>query len=138
MVEFKGQNGANIKINPAGFEESVNLRMAITKELSKADFNINASAVDMDNIDVSGIAKLICVVDSSREVNDALFACLSRCTYNKDKITKATFEPVEAREDYYEIVISCLKVNLSPFFKGLISKLAPFMATLKKAEEIQK
>lgn len=136
MHEFKGNSGVTIKINPAGFEEAVNLRMAITKEISKANFDL--SGMSLENVNVAEFAKLACVVDSSKEVNDAVFACLARCTYGGDKITKAVFEDVAAREDYYEIVISCLKVNLSPFFKGLLSRLQPFMAAMKQAEDIQK
>jgi len=40
-------------------------------------------------------------------------------TSGGEKITPATFEKEENREQYYPILVECLKVNLAPFFKGL-------------------
>lgn len=107
------------------------LKSAIAKELASSDlggFKMDASVkFSEQELNIADFAKLALAVDSSPAVYKALFACLKRCTYNGQSITEATFEDEKAREDYYEIVIECLRVNLSPFFKGLISKLSPFL-----------
>jgi hypothetical protein len=111
-MEFRTANGVEVKINMADFITSMKL--------------IKSGAID-------SIVQAILAADSSVEVEGALFKCLERCLYGNNKITRDTFEPVEAREDYYEIVIACLKVNLLPFFKPLLSKLDVLQA--KKAPD---
>lgn len=125
MTEFTASSGAKVKVNPADFKDAMALKSAIAKELSKADFDLSLK-MDKD-VNPADFAKMALAVDSSPVVYDCLFKCLARCTYDGQKITEATFEDVSAREDYYEIVLACLKENLSPFFKGLISKLSPFL-----------
>lgn len=40
------------------------------------------------------------------------------------RVEERLFDDVpEAREDYYMIVFECIKENILPFFKGLLSKL---------------
>lgn len=140
MTEFMTAGGAKAVIRPAGFKEAMRLKSAIMKEISKADFDLSLGGIDLADIDVSVFAKLVAAIDSSEEVNKAVFDCLIRCTYNGDKITEATFENVAARSDYYEIVLSCVKENMLPFFAGLFSKLSPFLAALpaQQAEKAQK
>jgi hypothetical protein len=132
-MEFTSQSGAKVKISPADFEDAMDLQSAILKEASKAEFSLDGVDLKSD-IDLAGLIKAGMSVAASKDVREILFKCLVRCTYDGQKITKATFEPFEARKDYYEIVIACLKENLSPFFEGLLSKLSPFLGQLKQAE----
>lgn len=137
MHEFKSTSGAKVKINPADFEDAMDLQSAIMKEVSKTDFKMDG--IDMNNeSSFGGLIKVAMSVASSKDVRDIIFKCLVRCTYEGQKITPKTFEDVDARRDYYEIVIACLKENLSPFFEGLLSKLSPLMSGLKQAEESPK
>ena len=121
-------SGAKVVINIADFDSSMRLKNAIEKEFADSKFEMGAidlkkSFNDLDISVLTPFLKTLAQIDSSQEVYDAIFVCLLRCTYNGDKITKATFEEAEARADYYEIVFECLKVNLLPFFKGLALKL---------------
>jgi hypothetical protein len=141
-MEFKSVTGKKIVINPADFEDVWNLKSEIGRVMSGSDFNMNVDGskemMDQD-FDVAQIAKIALLVDSSRDIRDALFTCLARCTRDGEKITMSTFNDIDAREDYYEIVIACLKENLRPFFKALLSQLSPFMDTLTKAtKSVQK
>lgn len=131
MTEFTATSGANVKINPADFKSAMALKSAVAKELSKSEFEVSGFDMEKD-VNIADFAKMALAVDSSPLVYDCLFKCLVRCTYNGQKITEATFEDVEARQDYYEIVLACLKENLLPFFNGLVSKLKPFMDKLPK------
>lgn len=136
-MEFTSKNGAKVVINHADFEDAMDLQSSILKEASKAEFSLEG--VDMSSdIDFSGLIKAGMSVAGSKEVREIIFKCLVRCTYNGDKITKQVFENPEARKDYYEVVIACLKENLLPFFGGLISQLSPFVGAVRQAEELQK
>lgn len=118
MIEFTATSGAKVKINVADFEDAQNLKFAIQKALKTEDFELKDIG-DIMSADVWPIAKIAMAVDCSKEVNEALWPCLARCSRNGDKITKNTFEPVEARQDYYEIVVSCIKENVGPLFAGV-------------------
>ena len=123
-MEFTTENGAAIKINVADFMTSMKLKKAVVEAVKESGTDI--ANIDLDNLKAGAIDSILQVIlscDSSEKVNEAIFKCLARCTYNSEKITKDTFEPLEARENYYEIVIACLKENLSPFFNPLLLKL---------------
>lgn len=136
-MEFTAQSGAKVRINPADFRDAMALKSAIAKEISKSDFDLSAGSLT-DKIDIADFAKIALAVDSSDTVYDCMFKCLVRCTYDGQKITEATFEDVNSRQDYYEIVIACLKENLLPFFGGLVSKLKPLLDKVNQAEESPK
>ncbi len=147
MSEFEAPSGAKVKINIAPFKDSMKLKSAIAKELADSDFSFDfdpSKDIKKQDFDIAGIAKIMALLDSSEAVNNALMDCLLRCTYNSEKITGATFEPEEAREDYYDIVAACLKVNIGPFFKSLLSKFLPIIKMFqenlaaKQAEKSQK
>lgn len=122
------------------------LKSAIGKVLSDSDFQIMFSpekSLKEQDIDIAGFAKLAALVDSNTEVFEALMKCLAKCSYESEKITKATFESAEARGDYYPIAFACLKENLLPFFKSLLSQSSPAiqafikLAMTKAQESIQ-
>lgn len=132
-MEFLSKNGAQVRINPADFEDAMDLQSAIFTEAAKAEFKIDGLSVDSE-FDLSGLIKAGMSVAASKEVREILFKCLVRCTYKGQKITKQTFEDMDARKDYYEIVLACLKENLTPFFEGLLSKLKPLSGLMKQTE----
>ncbi len=121
MAEFETQSGAQVKINAAPFAEAIALKNALSKEMADAKLELDLASLSTG--DINSLLPLFFQIDSSPSVNIALAQCLSRCTYNSEKITEKTFEVVAAREDYYEVVLACLKENISPFFKGLLSRL---------------
>jgi hypothetical protein len=128
MAEIKGNNGATINIKVAPFKDVMALKNAIVKEL--ASIGLNLDSLDLKNfnvhsdINIDAIIKPLASIDSSELFYNAIMKCLVKCTYNGHKITEELFEEEEAREDYYLIIIEALKVNLSPFLKGLVSGFA--------------
>lgn len=135
-MEFTATSGVEVKINIANFIDSSRLRVAVLGaikesgvEVSKIDIGLLLSGVrdDMMTAVKSGaldsLLDVIISLDCNEKVNNEIFNCLIRSTYNREKIVKATFDSEEARGDYYEIVIACLKVNLTPFFAPLFLKL---------------
>ena len=123
-MEFTTENGAEIVINEADFISSLKLKNAVLKAIKESGVDI--AKIDLEKITIASLEPIIAIVlsaDTSDDVQKAVFKCLLRCTYNKEKITEDTFKPTVARKDYYEIVIACLKENLSPFFESPILKL---------------
>ncbi len=137
MREITLPSGAIAKIDAAPWDDAIALKAAIARELSGADL----SALKFDpnaEVDVGQFAKLALLVDSSKPVMDAIFKCLARCTYDGQRITKETFERVEARKDFYDVAFACLQENIGPFFENLLSKLRPLMEKAKGLVELPK
>lgn len=142
MIEYTTKSGADLTINIAPFRDVMNLKNEIQKTIKKEDL-ANFAELDIEKLkqgnakDIfSGITNAILAVDSSDEVYKAIFKCLLRCTYKGEKITETTFEDVDARSDYYEIVFLCVKENLAPFFKNALSMLPSIKSlTTQKSQE---
>lgn len=147
-MEFTTESGIKCIINGADFASASRLKVAVLKaikdsgvKVSEIDFSKLLSGVkdDMESAVKSGaldsLLELVIELDCSKAVNEAIFDCLARSTYNGERIVRETFEPEEARGDYYTIVIACLKRNLSPFFKTLISKLQKLAPTPSESQK---
>jgi hypothetical protein len=137
--EVKLPSGATLKITPGSFLESKNLYQALLSELKvvKLDKEI---VTKMDEADL--IKDLFCVGFSSPLIEAALWPCFKRCTYNPGKpgsadvrIDDATFEPIDAREDYIQVCVEVAKVNVAPFAKSLFASwdLAQAMGGITRA-----
>lgn len=127
MRELTTQSGVTVVINPAKLKVATALKNAIFREIGKSGIKLPPDKIDLKT-EITGelvetIVQPILLLDSSPEVEKAIFDCLIFCTYDHEKITYDTFEDIEARADYYEVVIECIKDNLMPFFKNLVSKL---------------
>lgn len=116
-MEYKSEStGARIIINPCSFVEALKLKSTIQKALLGMGKNLE----ELLNED---LATLLFSIDSSEEVVDCLFECLKRSTYNSNAIKPDVFDDLKAREDLYGIFYNCIKVNLHPFFKKILSEL---------------
>lgn len=102
MIELTAPSGAKIVINPGSWESTSNLINAMRRQLSIVPATTSPLQMEM-------------FLRSAPDVQDALWRCLEKCTYNDQKITKATFEKIEARQDYEVIVEACIAENKSPF-----------------------
>ena len=148
-MEFTTESNTEVVINMANFIDASRLRVAVLGAIKESGVEI--SKVDIEKL-LSGVKEamgaavksgaldslldMVISLDCSDKVNNEIFNCLKRSTYNSEKITRDTFNEPEARGDYYHIVIMCLKVNLAPFFKTLFSKLSALQ--LMKKQESQK
>lgn len=132
MLDFKTQNtGARVVINPAPYKTVLILKRVLLQEIKNNAIGLKISK-DKEllekTIDFTGcidfIKNVLIGAEISEEVNIAIFDCLKYCTYNTtEKIDENLFDKVpEAREDYYEIIISCIEENLKPFIKSLVSE----------------
>lgn len=132
--EIETKLGATLVIRPADFEDAMHLQSVLLTNMSKADMNMEiGEGFSTDNI--AEFLPVLFKVGGSKEIHDAVFACLKKCTYDGNKITKALFDDFEIRGDYYEILIECAKFNCSVFFANLLSGLS---TVLPKQTEHQK
>lgn len=141
MNEFNTSSGAKVVIGVAPYEDVMELKSCIFDELRQTPLGFDLEGLeklkdkDTSEIDLDKFFKAALALAGSRSIRKALMTCLIKSTYNGQKITPATFEDEKAREDYYEICFYCLKVNLSPFFKGLVSKLSAVRHLLKSGHQ---
>ena len=126
MPEFVAPSGATVVINDAPWSAAKALKKAIQREAALAGLKI-----DFDQ-DVSALINVFMQVDGADTVDAALWPCLVRCTRNGEKIQESTFDPTDARQDYYEIVFACLKANLGPLVESLFLKLSVVLAVIAK------
>lgn len=143
MAELLTTNNAKAVINVAPMKEALHLKRVVFKELSKAGIDLDSllslkgkGLKDMDtgDMNISSLLSAVFAIIGSEELDDALIDCLARCTYKGQKITLETFEDGTAREDYYEVLVKCAEINLTPFFKGLVSTCNQVMKKVVKTE----
>lgn len=133
-LDFKAKNTGNrIVINCATVREVQRLKKVILDELKKSPLGLKviggAESVFDKELDFTGIIDFVkntlIGIDTSEEFEEAIFDCLKHCTYKTTyKINQELFdndEVPEAREDYYEIIYTCIEENLRPFFKSLVA-----------------
>lgn len=147
-------NGQELIITPATFDEAMNLQDSILKSVHdnkiKFDFMDDVDLKDivnektgneddvLDKINISSdligdFINTIISIGISKSVRANLFICAERAVFGRkrDKIDKDFFENVENREYYFGIMFEVMKVNLSPFFKGLFSQYGEVLKNLK-------
>lgn len=107
-------SGAILDMTLADFEIGYNLVKAVSKEIE--GLRLQSGTADMELI-----KNVIMRVIYADGINSALKPCFERCTYNKKKITSATFEDENSRGDYLSVVKEVLVYNLTPFFKNINS-----------------
>lgn len=134
-MEFKSKTGANIVINVAPFEDALALNNAVGNPVLGLKIDIEP------NFDLENAAQLhyVTVVSTQAGVQALIMKCLKRCTYNGHSIVQTTFDKPEAREDYFEVAIACLKENMAPFVSSLFSQFSALSEAYQaKRADIQK
>lgn len=116
------ETGRKVVINPAGLEDAFILKSKINKAFMDNKINPEVAISKGDYISV------IMAIDGSIDVLNSCFQCLMKSTYNDVRITKELFESEENKPDLYEVLFFCLKVNVYPFYKSLVSLLKTHFA----------
>ena len=140
--EIKLKSGKILIINTASVSEVKTLKNVIFTEMKKYPLGIkllgNTVNVLDKQIDFTAvfdfIKDVIISIDTSDEAESAIYDCLKHCVYDRvHKVTPELFDELEeTREDYYEIIYSCVEHNLSPFIKSLISTLSTLLERVGK------
>ena len=124
-------SGAVLEMTLAPFLEGEKLFSATAECLKAVSLDGNFDTEDLSS-SFNGLKNAILACLTSRELKDALLACMKRCTYNGQRITSwDIFEDVNAREDYLTVCWEVVKFNLTPFTKSLFSKFSMSLGALK-------
>jgi hypothetical protein len=122
--KHKLPSGKMLLVTPATFIYSKNLYQAFLEELKMVKVDMKTE------IDINMFKDLFCSVLASKKIEECLWACMDRVTYDGKKIDEDTFEDIEAREDYIEISIEVAKANIMPFTKTLMQQYRPQLEKL--------
>lgn len=126
MKEVTLPSGTVLKIQLATFAEAMVLNQAMLEEVR--GLKIDATT----EIDVNLYKDLFCVGLSSKKIESALWTCMKSCLYGDFRISKDTFEPEAARDDYFTVCFEVAKENIRPFAKSLYAQYGHILASLKK------
>jgi len=133
MSEVKTPSGAIANVMEAGFIEAMKLNNAVLSafaqhglkemDIVKALTSARDGSILDNTVDLNALLMGVAGVIANENVHAALWPCLAKCTYEREKITLATFEPANKRGDFYSVALECVKVNLLPFWVGHLSSL---------------
>jgi len=121
-------SGAMLEITVSPLKEGKALYMAIAREMAAVAIQGQDQLFNLlKNVIMAGLA--------SKEIDDAIEACMKRVTYNGLKIDDSTFDPEERRQDYFFARYEVAYDNVLPFLKPLLSK---YPKQLERARSILK
>lgn len=116
MKEITLPSKAVLKIQLAPFADSRALYQALLEEAKGLKLDMSAE------VDGNFYKDIFCVGFSSKKIEACIWKCMERCLYNDLKMTLDTFEAVEARGDYMQVLFEVTKENVSPFTKDLYAQ----------------
>ena len=124
-------SGAELEMTLAPFLEGERLFSATAECLKGVKVDGNAEVGDLTS-NLNSLKDMFLSCLTSKEMKDAILACLKRCTYNGQRITSwDIFDDIKAREDYLMVCWEVVKFNLTPFTKSLISKFSGLLENVK-------
>lgn len=120
MNEILLKSGAVLVVNMAPFSASNKLLKVVMRELKTVDLELeNLDLAKIATQDINTLKNAICQLLASDALEQSVFECMAKCTYNGSRVVKETFEPEDARGDYLPCAWEVIKANLRPFFSGL-------------------
>lgn len=100
-------SGHELVLQTGGWEEVHRLYRAVAGVIGKYSFREGEALA------------LLSGLETSPEVEAAVWPCMARSTYDGHSIKKDLFEEVEARADFLVIKKEVMVYNLAPFIKSL-------------------
>ncbi len=130
-MQVKLPSGAELDITMASFDEANRLFKVVNREVEKVKISLGVlgKVGKLDDINVTDdlintLKDLGTRLLGSDEVESALWPCMLRSTYNKERVTKDLFDREATRGEYLVIAKEVMVYNLTPFF-GSLSSLFP-------------
>lgn len=109
-------SGAKLKITVAPFPKA----LALNKALIRCAKGLPMQA-DFLQMDMGVLKDALVEAATSNEVEDILFQCLERTTYNGVRVTRDLFDDLKIgeaiRKDYYPMAWEVIRANCGPFFE---------------------
>jgi hypothetical protein len=140
--QFTLTSGAKLVVTIAPFQDANNLKNSLlraVKGMRGLDETIVGAAQGIKDVDLGSILDVVLNAATSPEVENAIFKCAERVTWNAIKVTPELFDDIkygeQAREDYYEICLKISEVNCRPFLKGVGSLFKGYLQRNTKSPE---
>jgi hypothetical protein len=135
MLTLTAPSGAKIDVTISDYETCLGLFKSVLKAIRQSGIknalpdNISgiSDLMKMEVKELGGFMDAIVDVITSPEVEDWIFKCLERCTYQDkkgvQKINRSLFEDVSIRGDFIWIAVAVGRENIPPFLSHLDSGL---------------
>ena len=124
------KSGATLDITRSPFVIGHKLFKVVTKEVKEnVDLKLGLKGQTLGNLGefeatdeaLNTIKDAFMTVLSSQEIEDVLWECMARVTYNDQKVTIKLFDDEAIQEDFFEVFKEVAMYNLIPFGKSLAS-----------------
>lgn len=114
------KSGSTLELQMADFDDAMRLFQTIANELKTVDVHLDGLTIEqIKGTDINGIKNAILQLLGSTAMIREIRSCAARSLYNGNRITKDSFNPPEARQDFLPVAWEVIKFTLAPFFAGL-------------------
>lgn len=111
-------SGAKLEMHLCPIAEAIELQETLAEEGKGIKMGSARDVLD------PGLYKdVVAFAIASKAIKKAMLPAIARVLYNGIKIGPDTFEPEEARQDYWWVYYHTLRFNLEPFTRSLSAKL---------------
>lgn len=127
-MDFTLPSGCKLVVSESSYQDSNGLLKALLATAKGVPL-----AKNLLDTDVTALKDIVLEAATSAEVDQALFKCAERATYENVKVTRDLFDDPKlkekARGDYFLILWHVIEVNCGPFFGKTFSALKERIAT---------
>lgn len=132
MKSIKLKSGNTLNFQLAPIKDAVILFRTVISCFTKRGINLdmnreiqvdgenklNFGKIFLDNANafIGGLADIVCYEGTEEAILKLCDCCNYEVRGRKERITQETFEDIEARQDYFEVLFLVAKENLLPFF----------------------
>jgi len=130
-IKHTAPSGAAVEITLSEFQIGFDLMRAVLKAAraggigSKMPEKLSdlAGLANKDVKEIAGFIDIIIDILASKEVEDLIYKCFEKCTYNNARITRDTWDKEDARGDFLWVAYIVGFENIRPFVSHLLSGL---------------
>ncbi len=134
MQGFTLDSGAKLEVTESAFNDAYALEKALISAVKETNMTGLQFKKDIFDMDIDVLLKSVLMMAISPQVEQCLFKCFERATYNGLRISRGLFDDPkigsQLREDFHEICLKVAEVNCRPFLKRIFSVLKTFLQTL--------
>lgn len=134
MQGFTLNSGAKLEVTESSFSDAYALEKSLISSVKETNLSGLQVKKDIFDMDIDVLLKSVLMMATSPQVEQCLFKCFERATYNNLRINRGLFDDpkigLQIREDFYEICLKVAEVNCRPFLKRIFSVLKAFLQTL--------
>ena len=108
------QSGNKLRIQKTNLDNATALLDTLIDKFSKA-FGGTAAKEGHNGEVIEAILNGVSSVATDKKMREQIIACFQGCTYNDENLSQDTFEAVEARKDFLEVLILVARANVEDF-----------------------